>query len=64
MQDLSENSDEFSISTYHDTAAVYAEISELMRRPPVRLKREAMEHYLDYFTSKCAGSRRITDEAK
>ena len=54
----------YSITGYHDTAKVYADLADLMKLPTYTLKRESMKGYLDYFNHGCPRSKAMTDEAK
>jgi len=55
---------EFAISEYVDTKAIYARLKELTDQPVRPIKRDVMEQVLAYFDQKCAKSRALTDEAK
>ncbi len=54
----------YSISEYPDSSAIYAKLAALMARPPLTLKKAAMEAYLQYFERDCPKSKAIVDEAK
>src|SRR5215213_9069306 len=54
----------YAISTYPDTDAIYARLSALMRQPMRPIRRDRMQAVLDYFTTSCAGSKALTDQAK
>jgi glutamate-1-semialdehyde aminotransferase len=54
----------YAISEWHDTAEIYRKLDELISQPPHTIKREKMEEYLKYFSEKCQGSKKLTDEAK
>jgi glutamate-1-semialdehyde 2,1-aminomutase len=55
----------YSISTYHDTAAIYKQIKDLLAKPICTLRPEALEAYeRDYFGGKCKKSKAMTDAAK
>ena len=54
----------YSITGYHDTAKVYADLADLMKLPTYTLNRESMKGYLDYFNHGCPRSKAMTDEAK
>ena len=55
---------QYAISEWHDTKAVYAQLNALMKEPPRAIPREKMQEFLDYFDTKCKKSRALTDEAK
>ncbi len=52
-----------AISQWHDTAAVYERLDALLKAPIRPIARERMTEILAYFDTKCAGSKRLTDEA-
>src|SRR4051812_36215178 len=54
----------YAISTYPDTDAIYARLNALVRQPMRTIRRDRMQAVLDYFTTSCAGSKALTDEAK
>jgi glutamate-1-semialdehyde 2,1-aminomutase len=54
----------FSISEYHDIQPIYKKLKTLVSLPLQHIKPEAMEQYLNYFTTKCAKSKVMIDEAK
>jgi glutamate-1-semialdehyde 2,1-aminomutase len=54
----------WAIDRYHDTAAIYERLKELIRQPVRPLRRERMARVLEHFETRCAGSRRLSDEAK
>jgi glutamate-1-semialdehyde 2,1-aminomutase len=53
----------YAISEYPDVAAVYAGLEALVSRPLRKVKPAVMKEYLDYFETKCARSRALSDEA-
>ncbi len=55
---------QYAISEYLDVDAVYAKLDALVSRPLRRIRPAAMEEYLDYFETKCARSKQLTDEAR
>ena len=55
---------EYAISEWHDTDEVYARLKNLINQPMHPVKREKMQEVLDYFETKCARSKELTDEAK
>jgi glutamate-1-semialdehyde 2,1-aminomutase len=54
----------YAISEYHDTDEVYARLRELIRQPMRPLRRDRMAKVLEHFETRCAGSKRLSDEAK
>ncbi|MBI1321254.1 MAG: aminotransferase class III-fold pyridoxal phosphate-dependent enzyme [Candidatus Hydrogenedens sp.] len=54
----------FAISEYHDTAAIYRQVRELLARPPLGLKPEALQTYLRYYEEKCPKSKAAYEEAR
>ncbi len=44
---------EYAISKWHDTEAVYARLKELIGQPPRPIRRDKMQEVLDYFETKC-----------
>ncbi len=55
---------EYAISHYHDTAAVMAKLERLISSPIRRLKRDALERYLEHFETNCRRSKEKIREAK
>jgi hypothetical protein len=53
----------YAISEYPDVAGVYAGLEALVSRPLRKVKPAVMKEYLDYFETKCARSRALSDEA-
>jgi glutamate-1-semialdehyde 2,1-aminomutase len=51
------------ISAWPDTDALYRRFEALVGQPMRPLKRDAMERVLRWFDARCAGSRRLFDEA-
>jgi len=54
----------YAISAYPDVEAVYARLEALVGQHLHPVKRAAMDDYLDYFETKCARSKELTDEAR
>jgi glutamate-1-semialdehyde 2,1-aminomutase len=54
----------YGISAYHDTDEIYARLRELLRQPVRPLRRERMAAVLAHFDSRCAGSKRLSDQAR
>ncbi|MGB8213622.1 MAG: aminotransferase class III-fold pyridoxal phosphate-dependent enzyme [Anaerolineales bacterium] len=55
---------QYAISEYPDVKEVYRRLDALIRQPMRSIKPEAMQTYLDYFETKCARSKMLTEEAK
>ena len=58
------NNQEYAISEYPDVDAIYRCLKELTGQPIRPLRRDKMKDVLEYFDTKCAGSKALTDEAK
>lgn len=54
----------YAISEYHDTDAIYRELDALMALPPVTLRRDAMQAWLEQLNQRCAKSKAMIAEAK
>ena len=54
----------YAISEYPDAGAINARIAELMKLPPVTIRRDAMEAYLQQLDTRCAKSKAMIVEAK
>jgi glutamate-1-semialdehyde 2,1-aminomutase len=54
----------YSISEYPDTDAVYAQLDALVAQPMRPMRRDRMEEALKRLETRCAGSRRLAEEAK
>jgi glutamate-1-semialdehyde 2,1-aminomutase len=54
----------WGISSYPDVGAIRAQLAELLAQPPRPLRRDRMAEVLARFESRCAGSKRLSDEAK
>lgn len=54
----------YAIAEYLDVAETYRKLDVLMSVPPVTIRRDAMQGYLDTLDSRCAQSRAMTAEAK
>jgi len=57
--DLQPAADQYAISQWHDTAAVYARLQALLREPVRPIKRDKMDEVLNYFEQKCQRSRQL-----
>ena len=55
---------EYAISQYHDTGAIYEKLDRLVAQPTRPVRREKMQDFLAYFDDKCKRSKELTDEAK
>lgn len=55
---------EYAISQYHDTDAIYEKLNRLVAQPTRPVRRERMQEFLGYFDDKCKRSKELTDEAK
>ncbi|MFZ5859029.1 MAG: aspartate aminotransferase family protein [Chloroflexota bacterium] len=55
---------EYAISQYHDTDAIYEKLNRLVAQPTRPVRRERMQEFLGYFDEKCKRSKELTDEAK
>ena len=54
----------YAISEYHDTDAIYRDLDTLMALPPVTLRRDAMQQWLEQLNQRCAKSKAMIAEAK
>jgi glutamate-1-semialdehyde 2,1-aminomutase len=54
----------YSISEWHDTKEIYEKLNALVKMPVRIINRDAMNVYLEYFNSKCKGSKEMIGEAK
>jgi glutamate-1-semialdehyde 2,1-aminomutase len=55
---------QYAISEWHDTDEIYARLRDLVSQPIRPIRRERMKTFLDYFETRCAKSKALTDEAK
>ena len=55
---------EYSISQWHDTDKVLAQLDALVAQPMRPIRRDKMADYLDYFKNRCVRSKEMTDKAK
>jgi glutamate-1-semialdehyde 2,1-aminomutase len=55
---------QYAISKWHDTDAVYAQLRQLVKQPIRPIRRDKMQEYLAYFDTQCKRSKALTDEAK
>ena len=54
----------YAISQYPDVDEVYRRLNALIAQPLRPIKREKMQEFLNYFDTKCAGSKQLIEEAK
>ncbi|HPH94845.1 MAG TPA: aminotransferase class III-fold pyridoxal phosphate-dependent enzyme [Anaerolineaceae bacterium] len=54
----------YAISAWHDTAKIYEQLNALIKQPMRAIRRDKMQEVLAYFETRCAGSKKLTDEAK
>jgi glutamate-1-semialdehyde 2,1-aminomutase len=57
-------SNQYAISEYPNVDEVYAKLNNLVSQPLRPVRREKMKEVLDYFETKCARSKELTDAAK
>lgn len=54
----------YSITEYPKPKVIYDKLDKLLALPPIRIKKEAMDGYLDYFHTSCKQSKAMTEEAQ
>ncbi|OQB41834.1 MAG: Glutamate-1-semialdehyde 2,1-aminomutase [Candidatus Hydrogenedentes bacterium ADurb.Bin179] len=54
----------FAITEYPDTPEIYRKLDTLLALPTVRLRRDAMESWLEHLDTRCARSKTMLTEAK
>ncbi|MCR4428395.1 MAG: aminotransferase class III-fold pyridoxal phosphate-dependent enzyme [Caldiserica bacterium] len=54
----------YSIAKWEEPDEIYRKLKDLVKQPIRRIKREAMEKYLEYFNSRCHRSKEIVAEAR
>lgn len=54
----------YAISEYPDVDDVYRRLDALISQPMRPVRRDKMQAYLNYFNTKCARSKELTDQAK
>jgi glutamate-1-semialdehyde 2,1-aminomutase len=59
-----ESASKFSISEYHDIKPIYKKLENLVALPLQHIKPEAMQHYLDFYKTKCIKSQEIYRQAQ
>ncbi len=55
---------EYAISHWPDTDEILTKFDRLVKSPMRPIRRERMQKYLDYFETRCARSKELTEEAK
>jgi len=55
---------EYAISHWPDTDEILTQLDQLVKSPMRPIRRDRMEEYLDYFSTRCARSKALTDQAK
>ena len=55
---------QYAISEWHNTEEICARLQALVSQPIRPIRRDRMKTFLDYFETRCAKSRALTDEAK
>lgn len=58
------NEQQYAISEYHDTQAIYTKLNNLISQPMRPVKHEKLQEFLGYFDNQCKRSKTLTDEAK
>jgi glutamate-1-semialdehyde 2,1-aminomutase len=51
-------------SEYQDPKPIYEKLDRMLILPPIAIRKDAMEDYLEYFNTKCAKSKEMVTEAK
>ncbi len=54
----------YAISQYPDVNEIYRRLNALIAQPLRPIKREKMQEFLNYFETKCTGSKQLIEEAK
>jgi glutamate-1-semialdehyde 2,1-aminomutase len=54
----------YSITKYQDPKPIYDELDRMLSLPPIAIKKDAMENYLEYFNTQCTKSKEIVTEAQ
>jgi glutamate-1-semialdehyde 2,1-aminomutase len=55
---------QYAIAAWPDSDEIYARLNALVRQPMRPIRRDRMQAVLDYFETRCARSKALTDEAK
>src|SRR5450759_457477 len=58
------NIQQYAISEYLDVDDVYRRLNALIAQPMRPVRRDKMQEYLNYFNTKCARSKQLTDDAR
>ena len=59
----SNNKSGFSITHYHDVDRIYNKIDQLVQQPPLPIRQEEMEKYIEGFKKKYSSSKPVIDRA-
>jgi glutamate-1-semialdehyde aminotransferase len=54
----------YGISQYPDVSQVYSQLNNLIDQPLRRIKPDQLKEFLNYFDTRCTGSKTLTGEAK
>ncbi len=55
---------QYAISAWHDTEAIYRQLNQLVKQPLRPIRRDKMAEFLRYFDEKCQRSHTLIEEAK
>ena len=58
------DSQQYAISSWHNTDEIYDRLKALLKEPPRPIRRDKMDEVLTYFETKCKKSKSISDEAQ
>ncbi len=58
------DSQQYAISSWHNTDEIYDRLKALLKEPPRPIRRDKMDEVLNYFETKCKKSKSISDEAQ
>ena len=58
------NKEHYGISHWPDEADILSRMERLVSEPVHHIRPEAMQRYLDYFETRCKGSKAMISEAK
>ena len=59
-----EQKEKYSISYWPDEKAIYEKMESLVNGNTPKIKKSALDGYLDYFETKCRGSKQLLEEAR
>ena len=59
-----DNEQKYSISVWEEPERIYKELAELTSKPIYEVNPDELKRILEYFDTKCAGSKKIATEAK